>query len=53
MLQMWLGVDWDGLVTWRERIWETEYQLAEIWLSQEMLEKVDQGKDVDMLWRTT
>ena len=33
-------VDWDGLVTWREKR-ETGYQLAEIWLSQEMLERVD------------
>ena len=32
-------VDWDGLVTWRERIRKTGYQLAEIWLLQEILEK--------------
>ena len=44
MLQMWLErVIWDGLATWREKMRETGYQLAEIWLSQEMLERVDQG----------
>ena len=31
---------------------ETGYQLAEIWLSQEMLERVDQGKGEWMLWKT-
>ena len=31
---------------------ETGDQLAEIWLSQEMLERVDQGKGGGMLWRT-
>ena len=31
---------------------ETGYQLAEIWLSQEMLERVDQGRGVGMLWKT-
>ena len=25
-------------------MWETGYQLTEIWLSQEMLERVDQGR---------
>ena len=35
----------DGLVTWRGKMRETGYQLAEIWLSQEMLERVDQGRD--------
>ena len=41
-----------GLVTWRENRGETGYQLAEIWLSQEMLERVDQGKGGRILWRT-
>ena len=44
---------WGGFVTWREKMKETGYQLAEIWLSQEMLEWVDQGRDGRMLWRTT
>ena len=40
MLQMRLErADWDGLVTWREKMRETGYLLAEIWLSQEMLER--------------
>ena len=43
----------DGLVTWREKMRETGYQLAEIWLSQEMLERVDQGRGGGMFWRTT
>ena len=54
MLQMmWFErVDWDGLVTWREKMRETGYQLAEIWLPQEMMERVDQRRNEGMLWRT-
>ena len=49
MLQRWLErADWDGLVTWREKMRETGYQLAEIWLFQEMLERVDQGRNGGM-----
>jgi hypothetical protein len=36
-----------------EKMRETGYQLAEIWLSQEMLERVDQGRDEGMFGRTT
>ena len=54
MLHMWLErTYWDGLVTWREKMRETGYQLADIWLSQEMLERVDQGRGGRMLWKTT
>ena len=42
-----------GLVTWRVKMRKTGYQLAEIWLSQEMLEGVDQGRGGGMFWRTT
>ena len=50
---MWLEkVDWDGLVTWSENMRETGYQLAGIWLSQEMLERVDQRRGEGMLWIT-
>ena len=42
-----------SLVTWRETMRETGYQPAEIWLSQEMLERVDQGRGGGMFWRTT
>ena len=49
MLQMLL----DGLVTWRKKVRETEHQLAEIWLSQEMLERVEQERGEGMFWRTT
>ena len=38
------------LVTWREKMRETGYQLAEIWLFQEMLERVDQGRGGGMFW---
>ena len=31
---------------------ETGYQHAEIWLSQEMLERVDQGRGGGMFWNT-
>ena len=43
-----------GLVTWRENRGETGYQLADIWLSQDLLERVDQDqrKGGGMLWRT-
>ena len=47
---MWLErIHWDGFVSWREKMRETGYQLAEIWLSQEMLGRVDQGRDGGIL----
>ena len=49
MLQMWLErVDLDSLFTWRDKMWETGYQRADIRLSQEMLERVDQGRGEGM-----
>ena len=36
----------------REKMQETGYRLAEIWLSLEMLERVHQGRGEGMFWRT-
>ena len=45
ILQMWLGkADKNGLATWRERIRETGYQHAGIWLLYEMLKKAKRGR---------